>query len=468
MKNTGDSASCLGEQAQLESPEIATVSNTKPEQSTEVIEASAEDEIQQLVKDECLSLEQGPFAPNELSLGLGLQKAECTNEEDSYSSKLKPSEPSQWALEQPALEDAGIAPETVSSANDNKANAAANNQSKPKGKWNKNKKAKKRLASAPRNALQKENDNQEVLPSDLEISAMPSKEKSQMDHDILMPTPRETESLPRPVYLPERFNESSIEPFKDSKEQTMTGIRTQYHYDTLPRGRPDFRNNAGGSLKVPKKRKGKYPALTSKTFEASPTGKFVPSQSRYAASGPMSTTDSGGASATSSITHAEASDPSRKSRLNPLATSFESPRKAAATAVGAETVPYSPRAASSRAGSEEKSLEKIPSPSRFKIIQRPATTHNSPSKVPQLRENFNRGLKGADNFEISTKQQENKPMEIQRNLSKDRHGQERENQKLANSNAASPRNGDGKTKAGLDTTNWPALPASRVRSATLQ
>ncbi|KAL7947240.1 hypothetical protein V8C42DRAFT_352017 [Trichoderma barbatum] len=394
------------EQAQIDSSEVAGVGKINPKQSMERIEDGA----QQHVKNGSSGFEQRPFVSN------GLPKAEFINEEDSCSSKLASSEPSQCVSEQP-VEDTAITPGTMLSTNDNEASALANNQSKPKGKWNKNKKAKKRLASAPPIALQKESDSQEMSPSDWEISAICLKEK------------------------------------------------TQYPYDTLPRGRPDFRNNAGGSLKVPKKRKSKYPAITSKTFEASTAGKFAPSQSRYVAGGPMTTIGTDGKSATVSTTHAGESDPSIKSRLNPLATSFESPRKENAMAIGDETGPYSPRAASSRAGPGEISLGKTQSPSKFKIILRPMTTHDSPSKAPQLREKSSQGFKEA---EISTKQQEPGCNEVQRDWSKERLQRERENIKLANLNNTSPAKDEGKTKADLDAQDWPALPVSRVRSATLQ
>ncbi|UKZ81173.1 hypothetical protein TrVFT333_008944 [Trichoderma virens FT-333] len=397
MEDTSIYVACIEEQVQLEPSDIPGAGETKPEQFRRGIEEPVKDGVQQLTKNEGPGLEQRHFVSNELS------RAMIKNDEDSSSSKLKPSELFQSVSVQ-SIEDSTIPPGTVLSTIENKAGDEANNQGKPKSKWGKNKKAKKRLASAPQNELQKETGSQEVSPSALGISTMPAKEKPQMNHDTLILAPAITESPLNSNCLPLKIDRSSVEPFKESKEQAMTGNRTQYPYDTLPRGRPDFRNNAGGSLKIPKKRKNKYPTITSKTFEASAASKFAPSQSRFGAGGLMPTPNTESASIGSLATHAGESDTSKKSRLNPLATAFVSPRKATA---GTETV-------------------------------------------------------------SSTKQQENSRNEIQRDWSKDRHQRERENIKLANSNAASPSKDGGKKNVDLDTQDWPALPVSRVRSSTLQ
>lgn len=464
MKNTRVPASCVDERAQQESSNISGVDKTTPDESVERVEESteaAEAVVRKLVKDEKSSLEQRLCALNEQS------RIVLRNEEDSSLSKLEPPESVHRALEQ-SVEDTLTTTGMVLTTDNGKASTEANNQSKPKTKWNKNKKAKKRLASALQADLQKETGSQEVSPPDLGTSAGPAKEKFPMNHDTPIPSSATTGSTSHSLQFPEKIDESSIEPLGEPREQTMTGNRTQYPYDTLPRGRLDFRNNAGGSLKIPKKRKNKYPSITSKTFEASTAGRLVSTQSRDAADGPTPTTDIKGAIATSSVTPAGEADASKKSRLNPLATAFVSPRKPTATGASTEAVPYSPRAASSRAGLAEVSLENMQPPSKFKIMRRPATANNSPSKAPQLREKLNQGSKGADNCESLGKQQENNRNEIQRDWSKDKHQRERENVKLTNSNTTSPPKDGGKKNVGLDTQDWPALPVSRVRSATLQ
>ncbi|KAJ4858475.1 hypothetical protein T069G_06742 [Trichoderma breve] len=438
MKNTRVPASCIDERAQLESSNISGVEEIAPDESTERVEESAEaseEAAQKPVKDEGSNLEQRLCVSNEQS------RIALRNGDSSFSSKLELSELFHRASEQ-LVEDTLKTPGTVLTTDDGKASSEANSQSKPKTKWNKNKKAKKRLTSALQADLQKETGSQEVSPPNLGTSAVPATEKFQMNHDMLMPISATTGSASHSIHLPENIDESSIEPFGEPREPTMTGNRTQYPYDTLPRGRLDFRGNAGGSLKIPKKRKNNYPSITSKTFEAS--------------------------TAASSVTPAGEADASKKSRLNPLATAFVSPRKSTATGASTEAVSYSPRAASSCAGLAEVSLEKMQPPSKFKIIRRPATTNSSPSKASQLREKLNQGSKGADNFESSTKQQENSRNEIQRDWSKDKHQRERENVKLTNSNTTSPSKDGGKKNVDLDTQDWPALPVSRVRSATLE
>ncbi|KAH0524646.1 hypothetical protein TsFJ059_007127 [Trichoderma semiorbis] len=464
MKNTRGPALCIDERAQIESSNNLGKEEISPDESTERVEESAEatEEVaQKLVKDEGSSLEQRLCAPNEQST------VALKNEGDSSSSKLGPSESFHRASEQ-SVEDTLTTPGTVLTTDDGKASTEANNQSKPKTKWNKNKKAKKRLASALQADLQKETGSQELSPSHMVISAVPAKEKVQMNHDTLMPSSATTGSSSHSLRFPEKIDESSIELFEEPREQTMTGNRTQYPYDTLPRGRLDFRSNAGGSLKIPKKRKNKYPSITSKTFEASTAGRLVSTQSRDAARGQTPTTDIKGAIATSSVTPAGEADASKKSRLNPLATAFVSPRKSTTTGAITEAGSYSPRAASSRARLAEVSVEKMQPPSKFKIIRRPATANSSPSEAPQLREKLNQASKGADNFESSTKQQENSRGEFQRDWSRDKHQRERENVKLTNSNTTSPSKDGGKKNVDLDTQDWPALPVSRVRSATLQ
>ncbi|KAL7913466.1 hypothetical protein GGI35DRAFT_490062 [Trichoderma velutinum] len=464
IKSTRIPALWIDARAQLKSSTNSRVDKITPNESMKRVEESAEvaeDVVQKLVKDEGPSLEQKLSAPKERS------RITVKNEEDSFSSKLESSESFQGASEQLVEDTATMPGMVVLTTNDNKASTEANNQGKSKAKWNKNKKAKKRLASALQTDLQKESGSQEVSPSDLEISALPAKEKNQLNHDTLVASSATTGPAFHSLHFPEKIDESSIESFKELREQTATGNRTQYPYDTLPRGRLDFRNNAGGSLKVPKKRKNKYPSITSKTFEPSTAGRFVLSQSGDAAGGPIPTTDIEGI-ATNSVAPASEADASKKSRLNPLATSFVSPRKSTATGAGTEAVPYSPRVASSRAGLAETSLEKMPAPSKFKIIRRPVTTNNSPSKTPQLREKLSQGSKGADSFESPTKQQENSRHETQRDWSKDKPQRERENIKISNSNTTSPPKDGGKKNVGLDTQDWPALPVSRVRSATLQ
>lgn len=457
MKNTRAPASCVDERAQLGSSDLSGVDKITPEESMERVEEpaeAAEDVAQKLVRDEGSSLEKRLYAPDE-------QSRIAPRNEDSSSYKLEPSESFHPASEQ-SVEDTLTTPGKVLTTDDGKASTEANSQSKPKTKWNKNKKAKKRLASALQTDLQKETGSQEMSQHNLGTSAVPAQEKLQMNHDTLMPSSATAGSASY-SHFPEKIDESSIEPFGELREQTMTGNRTQYPYDTLPRGRLDFRSNAGGSLKIPKKRKNKYPSITSKTFEASTISRLASTQSKDAAGGPTPTTDIKGAIAT-----AGEADVSKKSRLNPLATAFVSPRKSTATGVSTENVPYSPRAASSRAGLAEASVEKMQPPSKFKIIRRPATANNSPSKAPQLREKLNQGSKGGDNFESSTKQQENSRNEVQRDWSKDKHQRERENVKLTNSNTTSPSKDGGKKNVDLDTQDWPALPVSRVRSATLQ
>ncbi|KAK4067071.1 uncharacterized protein Triagg1_7799 [Trichoderma aggressivum f. europaeum] len=464
MKNTRVPASCVDERAQLEASNISGVDKITLDESVERVEESTEaveDVVQKLVKDEGSNLEQRLCAPNEQP------RIALRNEDSSSSSKLEPSESIHRAPEQ-LVEDTLTTPGMVLTTDDGKASTEANNQSKPKTKWNKNKKAKKRLASALQADLQKETGSQEVSPSDLGTSAVPAKEKLQTSHDTLIPSSATAGPTSHSLQFSEKIDELSTEPLGGPREQTMTGNRTQYPYDTLPRGRLDFRSNAGGSLKIPKKRKNKYPSITSKTFEASTTGRLVSTQSRDAAGGPTPTTDIKGAIATSSVTPAGEADASKKSRLNPLATAFVSPRKPTTTGASTEAVSYSPRAASSRAGLAEVSLEKMQPPSKFKIMRRPATTNNSPSKAPQLREKLNQGPKGADGFESPTKQQENNRNEIQRDWSKDKHQRERENVRLTNSNTTSPPKDGGKKNVGLDTQDWPALPVSRVRSATLE
>lgn len=464
MKNTRVPALCIDERAQIESSNNLGKEEISPDESTERVEESAEATekvTQKLVKDEGSSLEQRLCAPSEQST------VALKNEGDSSSSKLGPSESFHRASEQ-SVEDTLTTPGTVLTTDDGKASTEANNQSKPKTKWNKNKKAKKRLASAPQADLQKETGSQELSSSHMVTSAVPAKEKVQMNQDTRMPSSAPAGSASHSLHFPEKIDESSIQPFGEPREQTMTGNRTQYPYDTLPRGRLDFRSNAGGSLKIPKKRKNKYPSITSRTFEASTAGRLVSTQSRDAAGGPTPTTDIKGAIATSSAPPAGEADASKKSRLNPLATAFVSPRKSTTTGASTEAAPYSPRAASSRAGLAEVSIEKMPPPSKYKIIRRPATANSSPSKAPQLREKLNQGSKGGDNFESSTKQQENSRNEIPRDWSKDKHQRDRENIRVANSNTTSPTKDDGKKNASLDTQDWPALPVSRVRSATLQ
>ncbi|ETS00157.1 hypothetical protein M419DRAFT_36997 [Trichoderma reesei RUT C-30] len=421
--------------------------------SMEGCEGLDEDEVRCTVNDECSRLEQGS------------KNIKGTIGEDASDPALKSPASSSWASD--LVEDTGIGPGMGPLS---AANVAANQQGKAKTKWNKNKKFKKRPTPAPLNALQQDEDSQGRPPSALDINTISLKGKHGADHETPTPTTATSESIPRPASATEGLGEFSCEPLKDPKEQGTTSNRGQYHYDTLPRGRLDFRQNAGGSLKVSKKRKNKYPSINSKTFEPSTSGRSMPSPSKHATGSQMPTaTDGAGASTTSSSTKAEASDASRKSRLNPLATSFESPRKGATAALGIEASPHYSRATSSREGPREKFVDKPQSPYEVNILQRSIMAHGSPTKGPQLRERLNRGFTVGDGHsEVSNKQQENNPPGRRRQGSGDRQRHERENKKPAKSSSASPRREEGKTQANFDAADWPALPASRVRSATLQ
>lgn len=94
------------------------------------------------------------------------------------------------------------------------------------------------------------------------------------------------------------------------------------------------------------------------------------------------------------------------------------------------------------------------------------TAQNSPTKSQQPKEKLVRRVdssKAGGGFETLSRQQENNPAEIQRSWSKDKHRNEGESKESVTSKATSP----GK-KAALDKEDWPSLPASRIRSATLQ
>ncbi|OTA07510.1 hypothetical protein A9Z42_0084300 [Trichoderma parareesei] len=451
-ENKENVTSCAGERAHSDPLESSSTRHHGLRHSMEGREGSDEDKVQCTVNDKCSRLEQGS------------QDIRGTNGEDAFDPALKSPASSSWASE--LVEDTGIGPGMGPLS---AANVAANQQGKVKTKWNTNKKSKKRPTPAPLNALQKHDDSQGRPPSALDINTISLEGQHGVDYETPTPTTATSESFPRASSATERLGEFSCEPLKDTKEQGTTSIRGQYHYDTLPRGRLDFRHNAGGSLKVSKKRKNKYPSINSKTFEPSTSGRSMPSPSKHATSSQMPTAaDGAGASIISSSTKAEASDSSRKSRLNPLATSFESPRKGAAVALGIEASPHYSRATSSRAGPREKSFDKPQSPSKVNILQRPMTAHGSPTKGPQLRERLNRGFAvGDDHSEVSNKQQENNPPGRRRQGSGDRQRHERENKKPAKSSSASPRREEGKAQASFDAADWPALPASRVRSATL-
>jgi hypothetical protein len=469
-EETGVFIPFIGEKVQLEPSDMVDMSSTKPEQSAEKARVSVKDEIQQPVEDELLNSEQKSEVATQLPLASS--KTEClTNtmtKEDPCSSKMNVYNPCQTTPEQSVRET--TASEASAPTNENKANNVATNQNKPKSKANKNKKTKKRLGSAPQSVLRKEGSSQEISPSVSETSAILSKGEPRIDHHVLMSTPAMPESLSVPVYYTGKLEESAAEPCKDSREQAAADVRSQYNYDTLPRGRLDFRNNAGGSLKIPKKRKNKYSTITSKTFEAPTAGRFEPSQPGYATGDQMSIRNPDGACISDSITHVAEPDHSKRSRLNPLATAFESPRKAAAATaapmVDVGTIPNPDRAASFQIGPGDQPLRENRPSSRFKVMQRSATAHNSPTKAPQPKERFVRrvdGAKVADGFQISTRQQENNPAEVQRGWSRDKHRYEGESKEPANSKGISP----GK-KAALDKEDWPSLPAFRVRSATLQ
>ncbi|TFB01007.1 hypothetical protein CCMA1212_007181 [Trichoderma ghanense] len=463
MENKGDFTSSTGEKAHIDLMESSTASHQESRLSWEGPEGSDEEKVRGPVNDECSRSEQRPISSKDFAPES--QNAEGTNGEDAFDPPLQSPASSSWASE--LVEDAGIGPGMGPLC---AANAAANQQSKAKAKWNKNKKSKKRLTPAPLNVLQKGNDSQGRPPSDLDTNTTPLEGKPEVEHDNVTPTIAASEILARPASVTERLGESSFEPPKDPREQGTASLRGHYHYDTLPRGRLDFRQNAGGSLKVSKKRKNKYPSINSRTFEPSTSGRSLLSPSGHATGGQMPTTaESEGASTIKSTIKAEASNSSSKSRLNPLATSFESPRKGGAAELGTQASSVSSGATSSRAGPREGSHDKPQSPSKVNIMQRPAAAHSSPTKAPQLRERLNRGFTGVDDHsEVSNKQQENNPPGRRREGSNDRPRDERGNKKPVKSSSASPKREDGKTQANFEAADWPALPASRARSATLQ
>lgn len=453
----------IGKRDQLESIHTPWSDKASPEQLTKAAEVPVKDATQYLTEDKSLDYEVRSGTLAQVPM-VSLESEVSTNTAvngEPQSSKMKTSGPYQTASEHTDAIDS----HSQAHIGENKASNMGNSQTKPKPKRNKFKKTKKRLVLASQILSQNEGSSQEISPSVSETSLM-QKEELREDYHMLTPAPAVSESPSHPVHFMEQPDERAIDLFKGSVEEAMINARSQYSYDTLPRGRHDFRNNAGGSLKVPKKRKNKYPTITSKTFEASSNSRFEPPQPEYAASGqmPMRTTDD--TNALDPVTHITEPDASRRSRLNPLATAFESPQKVAVTAVDIGKAPYLYKAGSPRIVEGEELLRENQSPSEFRIIQRSMTAQNSPTKSQQPKEKLVRRIdssKVGGSLEISTRQQENNPSKIQRSWSKDKHRNDGESREPINSKATAP----GK-KAALDKEDWPSLPASRIRSATLQ
>lgn len=455
---------------QLKSIHSLGSDKVKPEQSAKA-EELAKDETQYLTKDESLDFEfksaQLPMVSPESRV-----PTDMTTKGETQSSKPKTAGPRQTEIE----DTDATASNSQAPAGENKTSDTANGQIKPKSKWNKAKKSKKRPTLAPLTILQNEGSSQDISPSVSETPFIP-KEELRADYPTLTSAPAMSESASRPVHFVERPDERAIEPFKGPVGQATANARSQYSYDTLPRGRHDFRSSAGGSLKVPKKRKNnKYPAITSKTFEASSTSRFEPPQPKHAVSGQMPMRSTDDSNRPDLVTHITEPESSKKSRLNPLAMAFESPQKANVAAVDTVKAPNLYKAGSFRMrGEEELSRDNLPrdnlprenqSPAKFKIMQRTMAAHNSPTKSQQPKEKLVRRIdnsKASGGFEISSRQQENNPAELQRSWSKGKHRNEGESKEPVISKATSP-----SKKAALDKEDWPSLPASRVRSATLQ
>ncbi|KAL6902931.1 hypothetical protein GGI43DRAFT_433112 [Trichoderma evansii] len=451
---------------QLESIPTLHSDKAKPKQLIKVAEVPVKDVTQYLAEDEPLVYEPSSDAFAQLPV-VSLENELSTNtmaKGELQSSEMKTSGPYQNTSEQTDT----TATQSQAPTGEDKVSNTENNQTKSKPKWTKSKKTKKRLALASQIVSQNEGSSQEISPSVSETSFIP-KEDFRADYNMLMSAQAMSGSPSRPshpVYFTGKPDERATEFFKDSTEQAKANTRGQYSHDTLPRGRHDFRNNAGGSLKVPKKRKNKYPAITSKTFEASATSRFESPQPVYAANGEMPMRSTENTNRLDSVTHRTEPDPSKRSRLNPLATAFESPQKATVAAVDTGKVPDFYKAASARIAEGEELLRENRSPSKFKIMQRPMATHNSPTKSQQPKEKFLRRIdssKAGGSFEVLTKQQGNHSAERQRSWSKDKRRNESESKEPVNPKAISP----GK-KASLDKEDWPSLPASRIRSATLQ
>lgn len=451
----------IGKWDQLESIHTPRLDKVKPEQLTKAAEVSIKDKTHNLTEEKPLDYElrsgtlaQLPMVPlaNEVSTNM-------TTTGEPQASRMKTSSSYQTASEHTSATASHLQLPT----GENKTNNTENSQTKPRPKWNKPKKSKKRLALASQIVLQNEGSSQEISPS---VSETPSmvKEEPRADYHMFTSAPAISEYHSHPVHFTGKPDETEL--FKGSIEQAMTNNRSQYSYDTLPRSRHDFRNNAGGSLRVPKKRKNKYPAITSKTFEVSPTSRFEPSQLEYSESGQMPMRNTDNTNIPDPATHITEPDSSKRSRLNPLATAFESPQKTTIAAVDIGITPNLCKAGSPRIGEGEDLLRENRSPSKFKIIQRSTTTHESPTKSQHLKEKLVRRIdssKVSGSLEISTRQRENNPSEIQRSWSKDKHGNDSEIREPINSKATSPGR-----KAALDKEDWPSLPASRIRSATLQ
>ncbi|KAK1239198.1 hypothetical protein MKX08_006259 [Trichoderma sp. CBMAI-0020] len=438
---------------------IDSLGSVKAEQSAKP-EELAKDETQYLTKDESLDSDPKSAQRPIVSPESGVSTKMMTKEE-TQSSKTKIAGPHQTESE----ETDATASNSQAPTDENKTSDVADSQIKQKIKWNKPKKSKKRPTLTPLTVLQNEGSSQDVSPSVSETPIVP-KEELRTDSHTLTSAPAVSESASRPVHSVERPEERATEFFKGPVVQATTNARSQYSYDTLPRGRHEFRSSAGGSLKVPKKRKNKYPAITSKTFEASSTSRFEPPQPEHAVSGQMPMRSTDNSIRPDSVTHITEADSSKKSRLNPLAMAFESPQKASVAAVDTVKAPHLYKAGSLRMRGEEELPRENQSPSKFKIMQRTMAAQDSPTKSQQPKEKLVRRIdssKAVGSFETSSRQQENNPAEIQRSWSKDKHRNEGESKEPVISKATSP----GK-KAALDKEDWPSLPASRVRSATLQ
>jgi hypothetical protein len=443
---------------QLKSIDTLQSDKIKPRQLTKT-EESAKNESQDFAEDKSLdyelrSAQQPTVSPN------SRVSTNVTTNGETQSSNIETRGPHQTALED---RDA-TASHSQAPAGENKTSDTANSQIKSKQKWNKAKKSKKRSVLVSSTVLQNEGGSQDISSSVSETPFIPEEELR--TDDKLMPVPEISRSSSRPVQFTGKLDERAIEHFKEPVEQATTNARSQYSYDTLPRGRHEFRSNAGGSLKVSKKRKNKYPAITSKTVEASSTSRLGPPQLKHTVSGQMPMRSTDDSYKPDSVTHISEPDSSTRSRLNPLATAFESPQKVGITVIDTVKAPSLYNAGSLRKRGEEELPRENRSPSKFKIMQRATIAHNSPSKYQQSKEKLVRRIdssKAGDGFGIPSKQQENNPAEIQRSWSKDKHQKENESKEPVISKATSP-----SKKAALDKEDWPSLPASRARSATLQ
>lgn len=292
-------------------------------------------------------------------------------------------------------------------------------------------------------------------------AVVPSQPPSnQLSHSNTHPTPKkrpvEDVTKPVPSLTPKRSKKEGVPEGVEKLEETTQEPTEQTNQAQPHRNKQGlhqgYRGNAGGSLRMPKKRKGRPQGMSTTTLEMPLTQENDPPSSEFVFAFPAIPSTHGILKALDTQ-----ADPIKKSNLNPQAATFVSPSKA--TAVDAETSMRCP---------QQNAVSKTGLNAEVQFTQERGSK-SSPLKASSQRATPAKRV-NTDNPGRGTEPTPSKGGSKSNGGSKNKHSRARESKDLSAAPLSTPKRVAPRKKGalGISADDWPSLPVPRERAATMQ